>query len=262
MFHGLENKEKLENISQEQKNGWTNKKLSFNQNKNSFLTVVMPAYNEEKNLGTAVDSLVIVLESLPLEYEILIINDGSKDNTEIIANDLSEKYSKVKAIHHKKNKGYGGAQLTGFKNAKGDYITIIPSDNQFDYNDLNKYVPHLEDSTIVIGYRVKRADPKQRDIYAKIYNFSLRFLFGLKVKDVDWVKIYKKSFLDSTNIESESALIDTELVIKAHKKKLKITEVPCNHLPRTEGTPTGNNIKVLMRELKEFIVFWFKHIGK
>jgi len=218
----------------------------------------MPAYEEEKNLSDTVEPLVELLKTIPVQYELLIINDGSKDKTGEIAENLAEKHPQVKAIHHEKNKGYGGAQLTGFKNAKGKYIMLIPSDNQFSQEDLPQYLEEIKNADLIIGYRKSRVDPKRRDILAKIYNFSLRLLFGLKIKDIDWVKLYKKEFIDSTEIESKSANIDTELVIKAKRKGLVIKEVPCTHLPRIHGTPTGNNIKVLLRQLKEFIKFWFK----
>jgi len=222
------------------------------------LSIVMPAYNEEGNLPNTIEPLIKIFNELSIDYEILIINDGSKDKTGEVAENLSKKYPKIRVIHHEINKGYGGAQLTGFKNATGKYVSVIPSDNQFFQEDIKKYIEEIKTSDLIIGYRVNRVDPKRRGILAKIYNFSLLFLFGLKVKDIDWVKMYKKEFLDSVEIESKSALIDTELVIKAKRKGLKIKEIPCKHLPRVYGNPTGNNIKVLLKELREFIIFWFK----
>ena len=232
--------------------------MSSSPETNKTLSIIMPTYDEEGNLSNTVEPLVELLNNLSITHELLIINDGSTDKSGEIADGLSEKYPSVEVFHHEKNKGYGGAQLTGFKNAKGKYIMLIPSDNQFHLDDLPQYLEEIKNADIVIGYRKNRADPKRRGVVAKIYNFSLRFLFGLKIRDIDWVKIYKKEFIDSTEIESKSALIDTELVIKAHKKGLKIKEVPCGHLPRIHGVQSGNNIKVLMRELKEFIKFWFK----
>jgi glycosyltransferase involved in cell wall biosynthesis len=232
------------------------------QETDKLISIILPAYNEEKNLSVTIESLIKVLKTTPNKYEIIIVNDGSEDKTKEIANQLSENHSEIRSVHHEKNKGYGETQITGFEESKGDYITVIPSDNQFFHSDILNYLHHIENSDIVLGYRQKRVDPKRREVYSKIYNACLSILFGLKVKDVDWVKMYKKEVIDNIEIESRSALVDTEIIIKANKKGLNIKEIPCTHLPRVHGKPTGNNIKVLARELKEFISFWSKNLKK
>lgn len=206
--------------------------------KNS-ISVVLPAYNEEKNIKNAVENAISVLEKISKDYEIIIVDDGSKDKTGEIADSLRSE--KVKVIHHEKNKGYASALKTGFENSSRELIFFTDADNQFDLNELRKFIPLSKYYDIVIGYRYERNDPLHRLIISRIYNFLIRILFGIKVRDIDCAfKLFRKEVIKSIDIKHKGWLINTELMAKILKKGYKFKEVPVMHYPRTEGKTTVN----------------------
>lgn len=227
------------------------------------ISLVVPAYNEEGNLGIFVSSAVPIMRKLSKKFEMIIVDDGSKDKTPQIANKLAKKYKEVRVIHHKTNKGYGEAQKTGFKHAKYELVSLVPSDNQFHVSDFKKYLELIDDADIVMGVRLGRKESLMRRINAKIYVFAIALLFWITMYgDIDWVKLYRKKVLDSINIESHSAFVDAEIIIKASKKGYRVKEVLVKHYPRLKGKPTGANLKVVFKQLSELFKFYLKYFGK
>jgi glycosyltransferase involved in cell wall biosynthesis len=225
---------------------------------NQTISVIMPAYNEESNLESAVLRTSNALAELVQDYEILIIDDCSKDKTGAIADQLAKDNHKIRVIHNRKNKGFGGSQKIGLGVAKNDLITLIPTDNQFDPKDLETYFFFINSSDIVVGCRTNRLDPVNRTITSKMYNLGLNTLFNLRIKDVDWVKLYRREVIDNVRIDSESAFIDAEILVRARKKGYRIKQIPVIHYPRTSGKASGNALKVVVKQLKELFLFWFR----
>lgn len=213
------------------------------------ISIFFPAYNEEANIKNTVEKAVAIIEPLVKNYEVIIINDGSRDKTGEIAKGLSDKDPNIHVIHHERNRGYGAALKTGFYNSRFHWIAFAGADGQFDFLEITKFLEKTNDYDLIIGWRGKRADPFIRKINAKLFALELRFLFGLKVKDVDCgFKLIKKKVIDKIeHLESEGAMIDAELLIKAKRAGFKITEVPVKHLSRKAGRQTGANLKVIWR---------------
>ena len=220
------------------------------------ISVVMPAYNEEGNLGIAVEKAVKVLDDIADKYEIIIVDDGSRDKTGEIAEVLSKKHKNVRVIHHKVNKGYGVSQKTGFSNARFEWITLVPSDNQFDMGDMRRYIGLMDTADVIMGYRIRRRDSFIRRMNARIYWTGISVLFFIPVhRDIDWVKFYRKEVLDSIDIGTDSAFADAEIIIKAHRKGFKIKEVGVPHYRRLKGKETGGDIRVIARQLFDLFKF-------
>lgn len=129
------------------------------------LSVFFPAYNEEKNIQATVEDAVAVLKTLPLEWEILVINDGSKDGTATEVERMHQKYSQVRLINHDVNKGYGRALKTGFTEAKYPWVVFADSDGQFKFEEVKKMLDKTDQADLILGYRLNRADPFQRRIF-------------------------------------------------------------------------------------------------
>jgi len=222
-----------------------------------MLSVVLPAYNEEKNIEKTAFSIMEFVSSFAEKYEIIIVDDGSSDDTGKIIDELSKNHPRIIPVHHKKNKGYGAALTSGFKKTKGDFVFFTDSDGQFDIKELPKLFSLIEEGAdIACGYRKKRADPLPRKINAGIYNLLLRCIFGLKVKDVDCAfKLFKREVIDNINLESSGAFISAEFLILAKKKGYVIKQVGVSHFPRKEGKQTGNNLKVVLKAFRELIKF-------
>lgn len=217
------------------------------------LSVFFPAYYDEENIDKVVVSAIKVLDELKLkDYEITIIEDGSPDRTGEVADKLAEKYEKVSVIHHKKNMGYGATLRDGFMNAKLDYVFYSDGDNQFDMNDLKKFVALLPYSDMVIGYRKKKQYSTYRKVTSLAYNFLLRFLFEIDYVDVDCAfKIIKTDLFRKIKIDSIDAFIDAEILLKAKLLGYTTTEIGVKHLPRVDGISTGARPSVIFRTMKE-----------
>lgn len=226
-------------------------------NSNISLSVFFPAYYDEKNIEKVVVAAINVLEELKLkDYEVIIIEDGSPDKTGEVADKLAEKFSKVRVIHHAKNMGYGATLKDGFLNAKLDYVFYSDGDNQFDLNELKKFVALIPYSDMVIGYRKKKQYSTYRKVTSLAYNFLLRFLFDIDYVDVDCAfKVIKTDLFKKININSVDAFIDAEILLKARLLGYTTTEVGVKHLPRVDGISTGARPSVIFRTIKEIREF-------
>ncbi len=230
-------------------------------NSNITLSVFFPAYYDEKNIGKVVESALKVLEELKLkDYEVTIIEDGSPDNTAAVADELAAKYEKVKVIHHQKNLGYGATLKDGFVNAKMDYVFYTDGDNQFDIEELKKFVALIPFTDIVVGYRKKKQYSTYRKVTSLVYNFVLRFLFDIDYVDVDCAfKLIKTDLFRKISIDSVDAFIDAEILLKAKALGYTSTEVGVKHLPRVDGISTGARPSVIFRTIGEIMDYRKKY---
>jgi glycosyltransferase involved in cell wall biosynthesis len=222
------------------------------------LSIVLPAYNEEGNVAAAVEAVSEVAQALGRDYEILVVNDGSKDNTGQIVRDLEPQIPGLRLVEHYPNRGYGGALKAGFEAATKDLIAFVPADNQFVFGEIDGLLEQLEteNADIVCGYRHDRQDPLIRRFNALGWNTVVRLLFGYLSRDIDCgFKLFRREVLDRVQIESNGAMIDTEFLAGAKARGLRIAEVPVTHLPRTAGEPTGANLRVIVKAFRDLLRF-------
>lgn len=219
------------------------------------LSVFFPAYYDEKNIGKVVDKAVEVLEDLRLkDYEITIIEDGSPDNTAEVADKLAAKYPKVNVIHHEKNKGYGATLWEGFVTAKYEYVFYTDGDNQFDMEELRKFVALLPFSDMVVGYRKKKQYSPYRKLTSFVYNVILRFAFDIDYIDIDCAfKIIKTDLFKKIKVNTKDAFIDAEIMIRAELLGYTFTELGVKHLPRVDGVSTAARPSIIFRTIREII---------
>ncbi len=224
----------------------------------SGLSIILPAYNEQENVETAVEHVSQVAQELAMDYEIILVNDGSADRTGEIGRDLEERIPNFRLIEHYPNRGYGGALKAGFAVAQFDLVTFIPADNQFDFREIDRLLECLdrERADIVCGYRVSRQDHFVRKLNALGWNVLVRILFGYLCRDIDCgFKLFRRELLDHVTLVSDGAMIDTEFLAGAQAHAFRIAEVPVTHLPRLAGEPTGANLKVIARAFRDLANF-------
>jgi len=230
--------------------------MEQNQNKTKYsLSVFLPFYNEEGNIRSAIKQTLDVLESMDelSAYEVIAVDDGSKDKTLEIAKEMAEKNSKIKVVSHGKNLGYGNALLSGIKSATYDYVFFTDGDQQFDISEIKKLTAYIPQYEVVIGYRAPRKDPFMRLLNAKGWATLNRFAFGLKVKDIDCAfKLFKRDVIVNIPLISGGAMLSAEMLVRIQKQGIEIKEVPVTHLPRSSGSPTGAKLDVIMRAFDEF----------
>ncbi|HEX2910614.1 MAG TPA: glycosyltransferase family 2 protein [Chloroflexia bacterium] len=224
----------------------------------SKLSLILPAYNEEANIEIVVNEALEELPKVFQRYEVIIVDDGSKDKTPQIADRLAAEHpDNVKVIHHNPNRGYGAALSTGFKAAGGDYLMFMDSDRQFKAEDIQLLAPYIGKADIVAGYRKKRNDPFYRFLIGYTFNMIVTILFGIHLRDIDCgFKVFKADMLKNMKLTSPGALINTEIHAKAQRQGRSIIEVGVNHYPRLIGDQSGASPKVIFRAMKETLALW------
>lgn len=226
------------------------------------LSVFFPAYNEEENIENTVEKALLVLKKLGLkDYEVLVVNDGSTDNTAKVVEELVKKESHVKLINRVKNGGYGEALKSGLYSAKFENIVYTDSDLQFDFSEVTKFLDKVKQADIVAGFRINRSDPPVRILFGWVWTMLANILLEIGVKDVDCgFKLVKKKVIDTiSQLESSrGGMISPELLAKAKKYGFKIMEVGVYHYPRQAGRQTGADLKVMLRSFTDLLKLWWQ----
>ena len=235
----------------------------------SNLSIVLPAYNEEANAIKSVEQVSTVAQQLghrpvgadaptEMDYEIILVNDGSSDRTGEIARELMERIPNFRLVEHHPNRGYGGALKAGFAAAKYDLIAFTPADGQFDFGEINRLLERLHEdgADIVCGHRANRQDNFVRRLNAFGWNMLVRLLFGYLCRDIDCgFKLFRREVLEHVNIVSDGAMIDTEFLAGAKARGYRIAEVDVTHLPRVAGESTGANLAVIAKAFRDLVRF-------
>lgn len=222
------------------------------------LSIVLPAYNEEENVEHAVEHVSDVARQLEVDYQIILVNDGSTDRTGEIGRRLEQRVPQFRLVEHYPNRGYGGALKAGFEVAAKELIAFYPADAQFDFSEIEQMLERLrsEDADIVCGYRVDRRDNVVRRLNALGWNTVVRLLFGNLCRDIDCgFKLFRREVLDHVDLVSDGAMIDTELLAGAQARGFRIVEVPLTHLPRRAGEATGADLGVILKAFRDLVRF-------
>jgi glycosyltransferase involved in cell wall biosynthesis len=221
------------------------------------LSYFFPAHDEEANLQPLVEEALATLPSLAERFEIVVVDDGSRDRTGEIADRLAEIHPDlVRVVHHRVNLGYGAAIRSGLRAARFGFVAFTDGDRQFRVADLGLLTERLarpDRPDTVIGFRVRRADPIIRTIYARSYRLANRIFFGLRATDVDCAcKLFRREALAGIRVESGGAFLSAELLIKLRARGRTVVEVGVPHYPRTAGSPTGAKLRVILRAVRDF----------
>jgi len=218
------------------------------------ISTVLPAFNEGKNIAGMIIDLISVLERLAPDHEIVVVDDGSRDPTAEVVRQMAREYPQVRLIQHERNQGYGAALYTGFTSARKDLIFMTDSDRQFVLNELEGFLPLLDEADMVIGYRPHRADPFHRRLYGWGWNMLVNLLFGYTARDVDCAfKLFRREIIDHIDIRSRGATFSAEFLVRAKRAGYRIRQHPVSHLPRLEGRQTGGRLDVIVRAFRELI---------
>ncbi|TKJ37166.1 MAG: cell wall biosynthesis glycosyltransferase [Planctomycetes bacterium B3_Pla] len=219
------------------------------------ISVFFPCYNEQENVGRTIEKALAVLEKLGADFEVIIIDDGSTDDTGRIADDIAGRDNRVRVVHHERNLGYGAALQSGFKAATNELVFYTDGDGQFDISEMPPLLELMEQHDIVTCYRLNRRDSVIRKINGWCWTKLVCLLFGLKIRDIDCAfKLYKREIFDNIELSSTGALIDTEILARAARKGYSMTQKGVHHYPRTAGAQSGANIRVILRAFKELLV--------
>lgn len=220
------------------------------------LSLVLPARDEAKNIAAVLARAFEVLPRLAKEFEVIVVDDGSRDATGSIAT----QFDGVRVLHHAESRGYGAALRSGLRAARLEWVFFTDADLQFDLAELSALIVasdrggRVTQPDVVAGYRVRRRDPWTRRALAWGWGRLVRLVYGLRVRDVDCAfKLFRRDVLDAISIESVGAFVNTEILVRAQAAGFRIQEVPVSHYPRTAGTASGAHPRVILRALHELL---------
>jgi len=222
------------------------------------LTIFFPAYNDSGTIASLVITARQTAQKLTRDFEILVINDGSADATPAIADELARTYPEVRVIHHPTNRGYGGALRSGFLGARKELIFYTDGDAQYDPTELEMLWPYMTESVdLVNGYKISRSDPLHRIVIGRVYHYTVKWLFGLPVRDVDCdFRLMRRTIFDRVQLTKNSGVICLEMMKKIADSGFAIAEVPVHHYHRAYGKSQFFNFKRLFRTAIDVAKLW------
>jgi glycosyltransferase involved in cell wall biosynthesis len=222
------------------------------------ITVFFPIFNDQETVESLVGKALEVLPTLTSDYEVLLINDGSTDESGAIADRLARTIRQLRVVHHPNNQGYGAALRTGFSHASKDLIFYTDGDGQYDVSELKLLAPLMTDGVDVVnGFKIERHDNRSRKASGAIYNNLARRLFRLPISDVDCdFRLVRRSAIDRISLSSSSGAICVELVRKLSSAGCKFREVPVHHYARLHGKSQFFTPRRVARTLFDFCALW------
>jgi glycosyltransferase involved in cell wall biosynthesis len=227
------------------------------------LSVFLPIYNEEANVKNVILATRKVLQNVADEWELIIVDDGSIDDSPGLIKQLAESDPRIRVVTHKVNEGYGASISSGLYESKYSWIAFTDSDGQFDFAEITDFLTKRRESgaDLVIGYYKKRQVSAFKKITSKLWELMVFILFGLKVRDIDCgFKLISKKVIDTIPVleSKRGAFISSELLIKARRAGFKIVEIPVTHYPRLKGVGTGRNLNVIIKSFVDLLRLWKK----
>lgn len=216
------------------------------------LSLVFPVFDEERNIGVLLDDALRLAPQLAPDFEIVVVDDGSRDGSAAEIERRRRADPRVRVIQHPCNRGYGAALHAGLREARGELVFFCDADLQFDLAELEHLLAHTEEFDIVAGHRSPRRDPWGRRVLATGWGLLVRALFGLRVRDIDCAfKVFRREVIESMPIASIGAFVNTEILVRAEGAGFRIHQVPVSHRRRRHGRQTGARPRVILRALLE-----------
>jgi glycosyltransferase involved in cell wall biosynthesis len=224
------------------------------------LSVFFPAYNDGGTIASLVIAAVKAASGLTSDYEVIVVNDGSQDDTASILDELARVYpDHVRIVHHARNRGYGGALRTGFATASKEFVFYTDGDAQYDPSEMALLWRTMRDDVDwVNGWKISRSDPLHRIVIGRIYHHTVKLLFGLRVRDVDCdFRLMRRRIFDVVQLEKDSGVICLEMMKKFQDAGFRVAEVPVHHYHRAYGKSQFFNYRRIARTAVDVLALWW-----
>jgi glycosyltransferase involved in cell wall biosynthesis len=227
------------------------------------ISIVIPAFNEEANLQIVLDASVAELERITKDYEIVVVDDNSRDRTAAIADDAAAKNPNIRVIQNGVNLGCHPSELVGLLESRGDVVFFMPADRQIMPDQIHPCLEAISTSDYVCTRRVSRSDVWGHRMISSFYNWSVRHLFRLPARDVNSSVLVRRAVIDHIGkaVDARTAFISVELIVRAIEEGYTVTEVPIEHHPRVAGKATGLNPRDISVVPLNLARFWVRVTG-
>ncbi|OGG03293.1 glycosyl transferase [Candidatus Gottesmanbacteria bacterium RBG_16_37_8] len=230
---------------------------------NPSITIMFPFLNDWGTVGSLVALAIETTKKYTDNYEVVIVNDGSKKEDREALGKIIEVLSikgKIRIIDHQMNRGYGGALRSGFAASAKDLIFYTDCDAQYDPRELSLLMDKMKpDIGMVNGFKIRRSDPWHRVIAGRVYHYLVKFAFGLPIQDTDCdFRLIRRSVFEKVKLFENTGTICTELVKKIDYHGYKVVEVPVHHFWRTSGKSQFFNFKRLYHTGTNLLRLWWK----
>ncbi len=227
------------------------------------LSIFFPAYNDGGTIASLVIRAIQAAGQLTSDFEVIVVDDGSTDDTAVIADELARQYPQVRVVHHPRNRGYGGALQTGFATATKDLVLYTDGDAQYDPGEMDVlWRAMTDDVDVVTGYKISRSDPTYRVVIGKLYHHTVRRLFNLQVRDVDCdFRLMRRAIFERVTLGKTSGVICLEMMRKIQTAGFRIAEVPVHHYHRTHGRSQFFNLRWISRTAIDVLRLWVQLVA-
>jgi len=216
------------------------------------ITIFFPVYNDQNTIATMTEKCLAVLKDIASKYEVIIINDGSPDNSGVVADEMATKYDHVRVIHHPQNKGYGAAIKSGLENAQYEWVCFTDGDDEYDIEDLRKMIRLKDYYDLIITFRYVKLYSTLRVFISGIYNKIFRWVFRTNYRDISTgLRLIKKSVYTDLNIISDSPFIGAEITLRSMLKGYRVGEMGIQTFPREFGKGASVSPKNILRTIKD-----------
>jgi glycosyltransferase involved in cell wall biosynthesis len=229
------------------------------------ISAFFPAYNDAGTITSMVITVLLTLRQITDDYEVIVVNDGSRDHTAAVLDELARVYpDEVRIIHHPQNRGYGGALRTGFYSAAKDWIFYTDGDAQYDPRELKNLAALVSDEVDFInGWKIERQDPLHRIVIGRLYQYIIKAAFGLRLKDVDCdFRLMRREVFETIELTSDSGVICVELMKKVQDAGFRLTETPVHHIHRAYGKSQFFRFRRLAEVARDLTKLWYRLVWR
>lgn len=238
---------------------WTPTAWSADIAMSPFVSVLMPAYNEEENLVWVLPLLLNHLARLERPFEIVVVDDGSRDRTAEVVRELANRHPEVRLVQHERNRGPGSGILTGLRAARGEYAIFVPADLAIEPEDLVRMIESGPGWDVVVGVRSDRRDYTMgRKLVSHVNVFLIRLLFRLRLRQFNYLHLYRRAIFDRIWPETNGVFLTAEVLVKARDAGMSIREFDARYVPRRCGQASCGSTRVILRTVRDLFRFWAK----